>query len=159
MNHSTSKPYLIAVDQGTTSSKAIVMDREGTILSVSEGFPVTGLYPEAGWVEYDPEQMFQSVCKAARSAVERAGISFQEVAALGLDNQGETTITFDSTSGHPVGNAISWQDRRTEDLIEQWRQQGLEEPIRMQTGLRLMGSERGSRGWHSVKIRKVKNGH
>ncbi len=81
--------------------------------------------------------MFQSVCKAARSAVERAGISFQEVAALGLDNQGETTITFDSTSGHPVGNAISWQDRRTEDLIEQWRQQGLEEPIRMQTGLRL----------------------
>jgi len=134
----TDKQFILAIDQGTTSSKALVIDSDGEILAGSEGkFGFEGIYPEPGWVEYDPVQILESVRGAAISAVKNAGLQFSDIAAIGLDNQGETVIAFDATDGKPLCNAISWQDRRTEDIVARWRQAGLEGQIFDICGLRL----------------------
>jgi glycerol kinase len=133
----TGEGYVLAIDQGTTSSKAIVLSRDGEIVSVSRGFSVESLYPRPGWVEFDPGQMFQSVCDAARDAVERASLSFADIAAIGLANQGETVIAFDRRNGEPIGNAISWQDRRTNAIVDQWRNRGIGDLVTARSGLRL----------------------
>jgi glycerol kinase len=133
----TGKGYVLAIDQGTTSSKAVVLSRDGEIVSVSSGFAVDSLFPRPGWVEYDPGQMFQSVCNAARNAVEKASLTFADIAAIGLANQGETTIVFDRRDGRPIGNAISWQDRRTNDIVDQWRSRGVGDLVTARSGLRL----------------------
>ena len=133
----TGEGYILAIDQGTTSTKAIVLSRGGEIVGVSRGFPIDSLYPQSGWVEYDPRQMFESVCDAARHAVEKASLTFADIAAIGLANQGETTIAFDRRDGSPIGNAISWQDRRTADIIDRWRSQDISDLVVLRTGLRL----------------------
>jgi len=133
----TGERYILAIDQGTTSSKAIVLSRNGEIVSVSKGFPIDSIYPQPGWVEYDPGQMFQSVCDAARDAVDKASLTFSDITAIGLANQGETTIAFDRRDGSPIGNAISWQDRRTTDIVDRWRSQDISDLVVLRSGLRL----------------------
>jgi len=131
------KRYVLAIDQGTTSSKALVIDEGGAVVARSRNFPVTASYPRAGWVEFDPARMLDSIRAAAKDAVSQAGIDAGEIAAVGLANQGETVIAFDSRTGEPVCPAISWQDRRCMDIIERWRGEGLEDEVRRRTGLRL----------------------
>lgn len=130
-------PLILAIDQGTTSTKALVVDESGRIVGRSEGHGVDARRPRPGWVEYEAEQMLATVVDAARSAVGAAGVGFDSIVAVGLANQGETAIAFDASDAAPVYPAISWQDRRTEETVAAWRERGLEGEVRDSTGLTL----------------------
>ena len=130
--------FILAIDQGTTSTKAIVLDDAGGLRGEStSACRVEAVYPRSGWVEFDPVQIWESVRRSAEEAVRGAGLTFNDVAVIGLANQGETCIAFDSLSGRPVCPAISWQDRRCEGVIDEWRAAGLEAEVAQATGLRL----------------------
>lgn len=131
------KRYIMAIDQGTTSSKAILLDHEANVLAVSDNAYVEPLYPRAGWVEYDPRRILESVLEAGWSVIKLAGILPSEIAMIGLANQGETVIAFHRDKGEPVYPAISWQDRRTSKLVAEWRGRGLNELTTRITGLKL----------------------
>ncbi len=126
--------YVLALDQGTTSSRAIVFDLEGTQVATAQE-PFEQFFPRPGWVEHDPMEIWHTQLATARAALAQAGISAAEVAALGITNQRETTILWERASGRPVSRAIVWQDRRTADLTERLRRQGHEEVVRQKTGL------------------------
>jgi len=101
------KRYILALDQGTTSSRAIVFDHDGRVVSVAQQeFPQ--IYPQPGWVEHDPEAIWESQLAVARSALTKAGCGAGEIAALGVANQRETTIIWDRRTGKPIANAIVW---------------------------------------------------
>ena len=123
--------YILALDQGTTSSRAIVFDRRGDIVSKAQ-FPFRQLYPQPGWVEHDPMEIWETERRAAAQAA--AGLE-GEVAGIGVTNQRETTILWDKTTGRPVYNAIVWQCRRTAEFCEELKRRGLEERIQSATGL------------------------
>jgi glycerol kinase len=126
--------YVLALDQGTTSSRAILCDRAGTIRSqVQREFEQ--IYPRAGWVEHDPQEIWASQMSVAVEALSRANSRPRDIAALGIANQRETTIVWERKTGKPVHNAIVWQDRRTAPICDELRRQGLEETIRQKTGL------------------------
>lgn len=126
--------FVLALDQGTTSSRAILFDGGGRIVaSAQQEFPQ--LYPEPGWVEHDPEAIWQSQLAVARQALASAGIPAEEVAAIGITNQRETTVVWDRETGQPVYPAIVWQDRRTAGLCDQLKSEGFDTTIRDQTGL------------------------
>jgi glycerol kinase len=128
--------YLLALDQGTTSSRALLFDRDGTICGVVQReFPQ--LYPQSGWVEHDPEAIWQSQLAVAREVLAGNGIEAREVAAIGIANQRETTLLWERATGKPLANAIVWQDRRTADICEQLKLQGHEPLFRARTGLLL----------------------
>src|ERR1051325_10744913 len=105
-------PFLLALDQGTTSSRAIVFDENSSICAVAQR-EFRQIYPRAGWVEHDPEEIFSSQLAVAREALINANVGPDDVAAIGIANQRETTVVWDRRSGKPVYNAIVWQDRRT----------------------------------------------
>ena len=100
--------YVLALDQGTTSSKGVILDRQAQIVAVSENFPVSMISPRTGWIEYDPYQILDSLIRAGRNAIQKAGIESSEIAMVGLANQGETIIGFNKETGEPIGHAISW---------------------------------------------------
>lgn len=127
---------ILALDQGTTSSRAIVFDDSGTPLAV-EKIALPQSYPQPGWVEHDPELIWQGQQEAARRAVRTAGLRPGDIAAVGLTNQRETTILWERRTGRPVADALVWQDRRTSALCAQWRENGWEEDAARRTGLRL----------------------
>ena len=124
--------YILALDQGTTSSRAIVFDRQGDIVGRGQ-YPFTQHYPRAGWVEHDPMEIWRTQAQAAADAI--AGLPIGSIAGIGVTNQRETTIIWDKATGEPVYNAIVWQCRRTAELCEELKRQGLEERIRSSTGL------------------------
>jgi len=126
--------FLLALDQGTTSSRAIVFDHEGRVRAMSQReFPQR--YPQPGWVEHDPEEIWQSQLSTAREALSRAGLGAGDIAALGITNQRETTLVWDRASGRPVCPAIVWQDRRTANTCQWLRESGHEALFRARTGL------------------------
>ena len=126
--------YILALDQGTSSSRAIVFDRNGRIVSVSQKeFPQ--LYPQPGWVEHDPETIWDSQLGTARQALSTAGIKSTQLAAIGITNQRETVVVWDRQTGVPLHNAIVWQCRRTAAMCDQLRADGWVDPIRDKTGL------------------------
>ena len=126
----------MALDQGTTSSRAIVFSENGEILgSAQEQFAQH--YPQPGWVEHDAEEIWQTQLQCARLALERAGLAAGELAALGIANQRETILVWDAETGAPLGNAIVWQCRRTADRCAELQRQGLGPLIEERTGLRL----------------------
>jgi glycerol kinase len=128
--------YILALDQGTTSSRAILFDPRGAIAGVAQHeFPQ--IFPAPGWVEHDPLDILTSQLSAAVEVLGKAGIGPRDVAALGITNQRETTVVWDRETGKPVCNAIVWQDRRTAPLCERLRSEGVEETIRQKTGLLL----------------------
>jgi len=128
--------YILAIDQGTTSSRAILFDGGLRVVAVAqEEFPQ--IYPAPGWVEHDPADLWASVAGTARGAIEKAGVDARDIAAIGITNQRETTLLWDRSSGQPLHNAIVWQDRRTVDTCEALKAAGQEPAITARTGLLL----------------------
>ncbi len=126
--------YILALDQGTTSSRAMLFDRKGNIVSVAQK-EFRQIYPQPGWVEHDPQEIWSTQAGVAAEAVTRAGVNGTSIAGIGITNQRETTIVWDRETGQPIYNAIVWQDRRTAPLCDQLKAQGLEEKVRAKTGL------------------------
>lgn len=126
--------YVIALDQGTTSSRCILFDQQGTICSVAQR-EFTQIYPQPGWVEHNPMEIWSSQLSVTMEAMGKIGAHYSDIAAIGITNQRETTIVWDRDTGEPVYNAIVWQCRRTADRIEQLKKDGLEEMIIERTGL------------------------
>ena len=130
------KQYILALDEGTTSARAILFDREGrTVASAQHEFPQ--IYPQAGWVEHDPMAIYANQYAAMTECIALSGIDPAEIAAVGITNQRETVVVWDKRTGKPVCNAIVWQCRRTADLCEQLERDGYADLIRERTGLRL----------------------
>ncbi len=130
----TDKKYIVALDQGTTSSRAVVLDHDSNIVSVSQR-EFTQIYPKAGWVEHNPLEIYATQNSVLVEALNRANIPSDEVAAIGITNQRETTIVWNKETGEPVYNAIVWQCRRTADICDELNARGLEEYIKETTGL------------------------
>ena len=128
------KKYIIALDQGTTSSRAVIFDRDQKVVRIAQR-EYTQYYPKEGWVEHDPMEIYATQYGVLVDAMLLAGISAGEVAAIGITNQRETTIVWEKATGRPVYNAIVWQCRRTAPLCEQLEKEGLGESIRQATGL------------------------
>jgi glycerol kinase len=126
--------HVLALDQGTTSSRAIVFDRESAIIS-SIAFEFDQLFPEPGWVEHDANQIWQTQLRAARAAIEGAGLEAADIETIGITNQRETTVVWDRATGEPIYNAIVWQSRQTVPICEELIRKGLEPLIRERTGL------------------------
>lgn len=128
------KKYIIALDQGTTSSRAVIFDRDQKVVRMAQR-EYTQYYPKEGWVEHDPMEIFATQYGVLVDAMLLAGISAEEVAAIGITNQRETTIVWEKDTGRPVYNAIVWQCRRTAPLCEQLEAEGFGEYIHASTGL------------------------
>ena len=128
------KEYVLALDQGTTSSRAILFDQSGKNVGVAQK-EFTQIYPKAGWVEHDPMEIWGTQSGVAREVLERTGTRPEEIAAIGITNQRETTIVWEKTTGKPVYNAIVWQCRRTAGICDELKTRGLESYIRENTGL------------------------
>lgn len=126
--------YILALDQGTTSSRAILFDRAGRIVQIAQQ-EFQQIYPRAGWVEHDPESIWLSQLACARQALAQADIRAEDVAAIGITNQRETTIVWNRRSDQAVYNAIVWQCRRTAPLCEELKREGFDKTIRRKTGL------------------------
>ncbi len=126
--------YVIALDQGTTSSRAILFDGAGNIVSMAQ-YPFTQLYPQPGWVEHDPMEILHTQLHALGAAFEKSGLSPTDIAGIGITNQRETTIVWDKATGKPVYNAIVWQCRRTSAISDELIRDGMTDYIRRVTGL------------------------
>lgn len=126
--------YVLALDQGTTSSRAIVFDKKGEIVgSAQQEFPQ--IYPQSGWVEHDPHEILASQIGVIGEALTRADVTCEDIGAIGITNQRETTLVWEKSTGKPIYNAIVWQCRRTADYCDSLKQQGLDKVIYQKTGL------------------------
>ncbi|MFV8343162.1 glycerol kinase GlpK [Flavobacterium sp. XS2P39] len=125
---------ILALDQGTTSSRAIIFNHGGEIVSISQQ-PFEQIFPKPGWVEHSPNEIWSSQISVAIEVIAKAGISAKEIAAIGITNQRETTIVWDKETGEPIYNAIVWQDRRTAKYCDELKAQGHAEMIQKKTGL------------------------
>lgn len=128
------KEYIMALDQGTTSSRAILFNRQGEIIKIAQK-EFTQIYPKGGWVEHDPMEIWGSQSGVMREVIETAGIAPSEIASIGITNQRETTVVWDKHTGKPIYNAIVWQCRRTSDICDDLKNRGLEDKIKEKTGL------------------------
>jgi glycerol kinase len=128
--------YLLALDQGTSSSRSIVFDEQGRIVASAQR-EFRQIFPQPGWVEHDPNEIWDSQLATALEAIAKAGLKASDIAAIGITNQRETTVLWNRRTGQPVHNAIVWQDRRGEPLCAQLREQGMEPMIQRATGLRI----------------------
>lgn len=130
------KKYVIALDQGTTSSRTIIFDKEQNIVGVAQK-EFTQIYPKQGWVEHDPREIWSSQYGVLNEAMARTGVRADEVAAIGITNQRETTVVWDKNTGEPVYNAIVWQCRRTSNICDALKEKGLGDYVRENTGLQI----------------------
>ena len=128
------KSYILAIDQGTTGSTALLCDKEGKVVSTAYR-EMQQLYPHPGWVEQDPRQLFRQSLAVGQEALRKAGVTITQVRGVGITNQRETTVVWDRHTGEPVTGAIVWQCRRTAPLCEDLKQKGMSQPIREKTGL------------------------
>ncbi len=128
------KSYILAIDQGTTRSSALLFDEEGQVVS-SAHQEVPQIFPQPGWVEHDPEELLHTCLAAAQKALQEAGVAVSQVRGVGITNQRETTVVWERHTGKPVCNAIVWQCRRTAPLCEELKQKGLSQLIKEKTGL------------------------
>lgn len=126
--------YIMALDQGTTSSRCIIFNKQGEVVAEAKK-EFTQLYPKSGWVEHDPNEIWSSQLSVLMEAKARLGIDTSEIAAIGITNQRETTICWDKQTGEPIYNAIVWQCRRTADMVEELKQQGFGPIVKEKTGL------------------------
>ncbi|WP_077034740.1 glycerol kinase GlpK [Pelomonas sp. KK5] len=128
--------FLLALDQGTSSSRSIVFDREARIVAMAQR-ELPQHFPQAGWVEHDPRRIWQDQLATAQEALAKAGATAADIAAIGITNQRETTLLWDRRTGEPLHRAIVWQDRRAEPICAALRERGLEAKFRQRTGLRI----------------------
>ena len=126
--------YLLALDQGTSSSRSIIFDAEGRLVAQAQQ-ELSQIYPRTGWVEHDPEEIWQTQLATARHALAKAGLQAHQIRAVGITNQRETTVVWNRQTGTPIHHAIVWQDRRAEPTCAELRKQGLAETIQTKTGL------------------------
>ena len=126
--------YVLSLDQGTTSSRAILFDKKGNIVSVAQK-EFAQIFPQPGWVEHDPLEIWSSQVTVATEAIVQKGNTPADIAAIGITNQRETTIVWDKQTGKPIYNAIVWQDRRTSGYCDELKSKGHEQMIREKTGL------------------------
>ena len=126
--------YLLALDQGTSSSRSIVFDADGRVVAVAQR-ELTQHFPQPGWVEHDPLEIWETQLTTAREALQKAGITARDIRAVGITNQRETTVLWNRRTGQPLARAIVWQDRRTEPLCAALRERGLAEAVQANTGL------------------------
>ncbi len=126
--------YIMALDQGTTSSRCILFDQAGNICSMAQK-EFTQIYPKPGWVEHNPKEIWSSQLAVATECMAMLGINAEQISGIGITNQRETTIIWDKATGEPVYNAIVWQCRRTSDMIEALKEDGFDKIIRKKTGL------------------------
>jgi len=127
-------PYILALDQGTTSSRAIIFNKEGQIVAMAQK-EFNQYYPQSGWVEHDATEIWSSQLSVATEAVAKAGLNSSAIAAIGITNQRETTILWDRATGRPICPAIVWQDRRTASYCDELKEKGYSDLIRQKTGL------------------------
>jgi glycerol kinase len=128
--------YLLALDQGTSSSRSIVFDGAGRVVTMAQR-EFAQIYPQPGWVEHNPHDLWQTQLETAREALRQAGLRGDQIQAVGITNQRETTLVWNRKTGEPVYNAIVWQDRRAEGTCAALRERGLEDTVRQKTGLRI----------------------
>ncbi len=128
------KKYIVALDQGTTSSRTVILDHDANIISASQR-EFQQIYPKAGWVEHDPMEIWASQSSTLTEALSRADINSDQIAAIGITNQRETVVVWDRETGKPIYNAIVWQCRRTAEICEQLKRDGMAEYVRHTTGL------------------------
>jgi len=128
------KKYVLSLDQGTTSSRAILFDHDGDIISQAQK-EFTQYYPKPGWVEHDPEEIWSSQASVTAEVIARSGIKPSEISSIGITNQRETVVVWDRKTGKPIHNAIVWQDRRTADFCSKLIQEGKREFVQKKTGL------------------------
>ena len=127
-------PYILSLDEGTTSARAVLYDERGIRIAM-EAYPVESRYPQPGWVEQDPGEIWRSQLQAARDVLAKAGVVAGDIAAIGITNQRETTAVWDRKTGQPVGPAIVWQCRRTADYCTELANSNLAQTIQQKTGL------------------------
>lgn len=129
-----SQKYILALDQGTSSSRTAIVDEKGKIVAISqEEFPQ--IFPQSGWVEHNPLDILASQMRTLKNVIEKAAISVSQIAAIGITNQRETTVIWDKNTGKPIYNAIVWQDKRTASICESLKAKGLENHVKQTTGL------------------------
>ncbi|MBT8178558.1 MAG: glycerol kinase, partial [Eudoraea sp.] len=126
--------YILALDQGTTSCRAIVFDRKGQIISTAQQ-ELTQHFPQPGWVEHDPIEIWNTQAEMARKVLDNKNIKPSEIAGIGITNQRETVVVWDKLNGQPVYPAIVWQDKRTSDYCEELKESGYSTLVREKTGL------------------------
>jgi len=126
--------YILSFDQGTTSSRAIIFNKTGSIIASAQK-EFTQIFPQPGWVEHDANEIWSTQIGVAAEAVSKAGLGVKEIAAIGITNQRETTVVWDKTTGQPIHNAIVWQDRRTADYCDSLKAEGHADSIQQKTGL------------------------
>jgi glycerol kinase len=126
--------YIMSLDQGTTSSRAVLFDREQNILALAQK-EFTQIYPKEGWVEHDPMEIYSSQYSVMIELISRYNVRIEDIAAIGITNQRETTILWDKTTGRPIYNAIVWQCRRSSAIVDSLKNQGLDDYIKKTTGL------------------------
>ena len=128
------KEYIMALDQGTTSSRCILFDHAGKIVTMAQK-EFTQIYPQPGWVEQNPREIWSSQMSVAIEAMANIGASSKNIRAIGITNQRETCVVWDRKTGEPVHRAIVWQCRRTSDFCEELKKRGLADEVRKKTGL------------------------
>ncbi|HEY5525271.1 MAG TPA: glycerol kinase GlpK [Clostridium sp.] len=128
------KEYIISLDQGTTSSRAVIFDRNQNIIGISQK-EINQIYPKEGWVEHNPMEIWASQYGVLQEVMAKANICYSDIAAIGITNQRETTIVWDKKTGQPIYNAIVWQCRRTAHIVDELKEKGFEEYIKETTGL------------------------
>ena len=126
--------YILSIDQGTTSSRAIIFDLNGEILA-QKNFEFKQYYPKNGWVEHDPKEILETTTHAINHVIAESRIKATEICTAGITNQRETVVAWDKSNGQPVYNAIVWQDRRTDEICKDLRNKNLTEDIQNKTGL------------------------
>ena len=126
--------YILSLDQGTTSSRAIIFDKNGSIISVAQK-EFRQIFPQPGWVEHDPNEIWSTQLGVAAEAISKAGLSVENIAAIGITNQRETTVVWERATGKPIYNAIVWQDRRTAAFCDELKAKGTDKIIQQKTGL------------------------
>src|SRR5690606_14383505 len=127
---------LLALDQGTSSTRSIAFDKQGSLVAVSQR-EIRQIYPKPGWVEHDPMEIWTTQLETAREAIAKAGLTSADIRAIGITNQRETTVVWNRQTGRPIYNAIVWQDRRAEPTCAELREKGLDSVILQKTGLRV----------------------
>jgi glycerol kinase len=126
--------YILAIDQGTTSSRSLLIDKNGNVIATAQK-EFTQIFPQPGWVEHDAEEIWETQFATIKEVIKTANIHATDIAAIGITNQRETTVVWDKQTGKPIYNAIVWQDRRTAEICDELKKNGYENVVRQKTGL------------------------